>query len=152
MRCAMWCSAPDAGRELPIICMAIPLNKSAFVTFSNASGSPRRMPSTLSTAASAAVCIKSWISGQKYSPVITCAIRQSASAVYLARISPTPLRTSSMGAAWRTSVSAATISGATAGNVFLYPCHVIAATVLQKPSTLAAVGQETKRSPRSCAQ
>ena len=50
------------------------------------------------------------------------------------------------------SVSAITISGATAGSVFLYPYHVIAATVLQNPSTLAPVTQEIKRIPLSCAQ
>ena len=82
----------------------------------------------------------------------TCAIFQSARAVYFAIMSPTPLRTSSMGAFLMISVSASTISGATAGSVFLKPYHVIAATVLQKPSTLAPVGQETKRMPRSCAQ
>lgn len=56
------------------------------------------------------------------------------------------------GAFWMISVSAATISGATAGMVFLYPCQVIAETVLQKPSTLAAVGQDTRRRPLSWAQ
>ena len=45
------------------------------------------------------------------------------------------------------SISATTIFGATAVKVFLHPCHVIAATDEQKPSTLAAVGQETKSIP-----
>ena len=79
-------------------------------------------------------------------------MRQSAMAVYFAMMSPTPLLTSAAGAFFIISMSAMTISGATAGSVFLKPYHVIAATVLQKPSTLAAVGQDTKRMPRSCAQ
>jgi hypothetical protein len=40
-----------------------------------------------------------------------------------------------------------TIIGATAVSVFLHPCQVIAATEEQKPSTLAAVGQEMNVNP-----
>ena len=50
------------------------------------------------------------------------------------------------------SVSARTKRGATPGMVFLYPFQVIADTVEQNPSTLAAVGQETKGMPSSFAQ
>ena len=74
-------------------------------------------------------------------------IFQSVRAIYFPIMSPNPDFAKRIGAFLMMSISATTILGATAVNVFLQPFHVIAATDEQNPSTLAAVGQETNGIP-----
>jgi len=128
-KCAIWCSAPDAGRECPVICMASPDNNNPYINSSYALISLLLNPSKDSFNLSSASYSISQIRSQIYSPSRIFVIFQSARAVYFPNRSPTPDAVSLIGASVMIRLSATTKIGDSAIILFLNPYHDIAATV-----------------------
>ena len=137
------CSAPDTGRGLSTICIHSPDRISAYISFSIASLSPKRISSSTRLTSLSAFSSRSHTSSQIYSSVIRCAIFQSRIEIYFPRKSDTPDAVSLDGAAAKISVSARIQRGETPATVFFNPSSVNAATFAANPSTLASVGTDT---------